>query len=53
MSGDKQAECGCHRACTTIPHPCTAPCKWPLCLTEDEAAELLRELEDDARNGLL
>lgn len=47
MATDKRDECGCHGECVTTPHPCTWPCSWPGCLSEEEHAELLRELEDD------
>lgn len=41
---DKRDECGCHRECTWTAHECPAPCTWPSCLTEQEAAELAEEL---------
>lgn len=44
---DKRDECGCHRSCVTFPHPCEKPCRWPACLTPEEEAELLDELEAD------
>lgn len=43
---DKREECGCHRYCTTEPHWCWKPCEWPACLTEEEHAELLAELDE-------
>lgn len=48
---DKRDECGCHRGCTTLPHDCDAPCRWPSCLTADELEELEREIEQDMLNG--
>lgn len=47
MMTDKRDECGCHRDCTTLPHRCEVPCRWPDCLTEAEAAELVAELDRD------
>jgi len=44
---DKRDECGCHRGCTWTPHECARPCRWPDCLTDEEAAELERELAAD------
>lgn len=48
---DKRDECGCHRECFAggelcARHPCTNPCRWPSCLTDDEHAELVVELQD-------
>lgn len=37
---DKRGECGCHRGCTVLPHDCDEPCRWPGCLTPEEAGEL-------------
>jgi hypothetical protein len=45
---DKRDECGCHRNCTTEPHDCELPCRWPDCLTREEELELLRALADRA-----
>jgi hypothetical protein len=50
---DKRDECRCHRECTTLPHGCAKPCRWPACLTPTEEAELLAELDADDRSGLL
>jgi hypothetical protein len=36
--------CGCHEGCHTDPHPCDVPCRWPSCLTEEEAAALAGEI---------
>lgn len=47
---DKRDECGCHKGCTTLPHKCEKPCTWPDCLTDEESAELCRELERDFRD---
>ena len=44
---DKRDECGCHRGCTTLPHDCAHPCRWPACLTPEETAELLEDLRNE------
>ena len=44
---DKRDECGCHRECRMDFHECDRPCVWPNCLTDDEHAELLREVEKE------
>lgn len=36
---DKRDECGCHRECTTLDHPCG-------CLTPEEEAELIDKLKE-------
>lgn len=41
---DKRDECGCHRDCTTLPHDCDVPCRWPNCMTEGEHQELVDQL---------
>jgi hypothetical protein len=41
---DKRDECGCHRDCTTLPHDCDQPCRWPNCLTEAEHRALAGEV---------
>lgn len=43
MMQDKRDECGCHRGCTTLPHQCTDPCRWPDCLTDEESQQLADE----------
>lgn len=47
MMADKRDQCGCHRECTMLPHPCVKPCVWPNCLTNEEHADLAVELEAD------
>lgn len=42
---DKRAECGCHKICPIAPHGCDNPCKWPKCLTEEEAEKLAKYIE--------
>lgn len=42
---DKRKECGCHEGCTGW-DMCLNPCRWPDCMTEEEHAELLRQLEE-------
>jgi hypothetical protein len=44
---DKRDECGCHRECTTLPHACAVPCRWPDCLTEAERFQLCEETMRD------
>lgn len=44
---DKRDECGCHRECIVLPHDCDKPCVWPQCLTEEETAEVLRDLNEN------
>lgn len=44
---DKRDECGCHRTCTVLPHDCERPCIWPQCLTPEEEAEVVRDLEEN------
>jgi hypothetical protein len=46
VTADKRDECGCHRDCTTEPHECEKPCRWPDCLTEAEHAELVQGIQD-------
>ena len=43
---DKRDECGCHKGCTTLMHAGEVPCVWPSCLTEQEHAELMQDLEE-------
>lgn len=47
IGGDKRDACGCHKGCTVTPHDCAVPCRWPACLTEDEARELADEVGRD------
>lgn len=44
---DPRDKCGCHRECTTEPHSCSKPCKWPECLTKEEHQELAKELREN------
>jgi hypothetical protein len=44
---DQIDRCGCHRGCTTLPHDCDVPCRWPACLDDDEQDRLAREVLDD------
>lgn len=44
---DKRDECGCHRGCTTDPHDCERPCRWPDCLTDAEHTALVEEIVID------
>lgn len=39
--------CGCHERCTVLKHVCEKTCVWPLCMSEEEMQELLRELAED------
>lgn len=48
---DKRIECGCHVDCTTEPHECAKPCRWPSCLTEAEHRELVDEVMRDEMWG--
>jgi hypothetical protein len=52
VSADKRDECGCHKGCTTLPHACEVPCRWPSCLTDAEHAELVADIiRDDLLGG--
>lgn len=44
---DKREECGCHRECSTQPHACAVPCRWPACLNAAETAELAQDIASD------
>lgn len=43
---DKREECGCHKGCTTLPHSCERPCRWPGCLNDEETRQLMEETGD-------
>lgn len=44
---DKRDACGCHKGCTTLPHECAKPCRWPACLDEVESRILAAEINAD------
>lgn len=44
MVPDKREVCGCHIGCHTDPHECDRPCRWPACLTQEEADQLAGEV---------
>lgn len=43
----QREKCGCHKGCSTRPHKCDKPCKWPYCLTPEEGQELAEKIKKD------